>query len=249
MADADFVNVPLAGLIDRDYLAQRAKLIDPRKSMGVPVAGEPPGCCAVVMGAGTQHEAGGTSHLSIVDRDGNAVSMTTTIESAFGSNQLTDFSFTPTTAAGAPVANRVEPGKRPRSSMAPVLVFDDRMRLAAIVGSPGGAAIIQYVTRTLIGLYDWNLDIQQAINHGNFGAQTTATTQLERGSSVKDLGPALSARGHTVSVVDINSGLHGITFNGMRDDGNRSGLAAIVLPYAGWAGGADPRREGTAAGF
>jgi gamma-glutamyltranspeptidase/glutathione hydrolase len=259
MADADFVSVPLAGLLDRNYLAQRAKLINMTKSIGVPPVGQPPGCCAAVVGEGLHHEPEGTSHMSIVDREGNAVSMTTTIESGFGSyqmvrgfllnNQLTDFSFTPTTTTGAPVANRVEPGKRPRSSMAPVLVFDGKMRLEAIVGSPGGSAIIQYVTKTLIGLYDWNLDIQQAINHGNFGAQTTATTQLERGSSVKDLGPALSARGHTVSVVDINSGLHGITFNGMRDDGNRSGLAAIVLPYAGWAGGADPRREGTAAGF
>jgi gamma-glutamyltranspeptidase/glutathione hydrolase len=259
MADADFVSVPLAGLLDRNYLAQRAKLISMTKSMGVPTVGQPPGCCAAAVGEGLHHEPEGTSHMSIVDRDGNAVSMTTTIESGFGSyqmvrgfllnNQLTDFSFTPTTTAGAPVANRVEAGKRPRSSMAPVLVFDGKMRLDAVVGSPGGSAIIQYVTKTLIGLYDWNLDIQQAINHGNFGAQTTATTQLERGSSVKDLGPALTARGHTVSVVDINSGLHGITFNGVRDDGNRSGLAAIVLPYAGWAGGADPRREGTAAGF
>jgi gamma-glutamyltranspeptidase/glutathione hydrolase len=150
---------------------------------------------------------------------------------------------------GAPVANRVEPGKRPRSSMAPAMVFDDRGRLDMVIGSPGGSAIIQYVTKTLVGVYDWNLDIQQAINHGNFGAQTSATTQLEKGSSVKDLGPGLGARGHTVSVVDINSGLHGITFNGVRDNGNRTGLAAIVLPYAGWAGGADPRREGIAAGF
>jgi len=259
MADADFVNVPLAGLLDRHYLVQRAKLISPSKSMGVPPVGRPPGCCAATVGEGLHHEPGGTSHLSIVDRDGNAVAMTTTIESAFGSyqmvrgfllnNELTDFSFTPTTASGAPVANRVEPGKRPRSSMAPVLVFDGKMRLDAIVGSPGGSAIIQYVTKTLIGLYDWNLDIQQAINHGNFGAQATPTTQLEKGSSVKDLGPALAARGHTVSVVDINSGLHGITFNGVRDDGTLSWLWAILRPRTGWAGGADPRREGTAAGF
>jgi gamma-glutamyltranspeptidase/glutathione hydrolase len=258
MADADFVNVPLAGLIDRNYLAQRAKLISMTQSMGVPPVGRPPGCCAAVAGAGTHHEAGGTSHLSIVDRDGNAVSMTTTIESAFGSyqmvrgfllnNQLTDFSFTPTTAAGAPVANRVEPGKRPRSSMAPVLVFDDRMRLAAIVGSPGGAAIIQYVTRTLVGLYDWDLDIQQAIDLGNFGAQTTATTQLERGSSVAGLASALAARGHAVSVVDINSGLHGIAFDGTRDGERRPGRATSAPGRTRWAGGADPRREGSAAG-
>ena len=260
MADADFVSVPLAGLLDRNYLAQRAKLINMSKSIGVPPVGQPPGCCAAnVFGEGFHYEPEGTSHMSIVDRDGNAVSMTTTIESGFGSyqmvrgfllnNQLTDFSFTPVDAAGKLVANRVEPGKRPRSSMAPVMAFDGKMRLDTVVGSPGGSAIIQYVTKTLVGVYDWNLDIQQAINHGNFGAQTSATTQLEKGSSVKDLGPGLVARGHTVSVVDINSGLHGITFNGVRDNGNRSGLAAIVLPYAGWAGGADPRREGIAAGF
>jgi gamma-glutamyltranspeptidase/glutathione hydrolase len=260
MADADFISVPLAGLLDRNYLAQRAKLISMTKSMGVPPVGQPPGCCAAnSFGDGLQAEFEGTSHMSIVDRDGNAVSMTTTIESGFGSyqmvrgfllnNQLTDFSFTPIDAAGKPVANRVEPGKRPRSSMAPSMVFDSKMRLEAVIGSPGGSAIIQYVAKVLIGLYDWNLDIQQAINHGNFGAQTSATTQLEKGSSVKDLGPALVARGHTVSVVDINSGLHGITFNGVRDNGNRSGLAAILLPYAGWAGGADPRREGIAAGY
>jgi len=259
MADADFVSVPLAGLLDRNYLAQRAKLISMSQSMGVPPVGEPPGCCAAVVGEGVHHEPAGTSHLSIVDRDGNAVSMTTTIESAFGSyqmvrgfllnNQLTDFSFTPTTATGAPVANRVEPGKRPRSSMAPVLVFDGRMRLDAIVGSPGGSAIIQYVTKTLIGLYDWNLDIQQAIDLGNFGAQTTATTQLEKGSSVRDLGPALAARGHTVSLVDINSGLHGIVFVGVRDECSRTGAAAVLPPRPRWSGGADPRREGTVAGF
>jgi opacity protein-like surface antigen len=254
MADSDFVTVPLAGLLDRSYLAQRAALINPAKSMGVPTVGKPPGCCAAQeFGEGLQAELEGTTHLVIVDRDGNAVSMTTTIESGFGSyqmvrgfllnNQLTDFSFTPVDSAGKPVANRVEAGKRPRSSMAPMMVFDGQMRLDAAVGSPGGANIIQYVAKTLIGLYDWNLDIQQSINLGNFGAATSATTSLERGSSVKDLGPALQAKGHTVSVVDINSGIQGFTFNGVRDNGNRSGLAAVLKPYSGWAGGADPRRE------
>ena len=132
--------------------------------------------------------------------------------------------------------------------MAPVLVFDDRMRLEAIVGSPGGAAIIQYVTKTLIGLYDWDLDIQQAIDLGNFGAQTTATTQLEKGSSVAGLASTLAERGHTVSVVDINSGLHGIAFDGTRDGERRPGHAAAVPGRTRWAGGADPRREGGAAG-
>lgn len=255
MADPAFVNVPVAGLLDRGYLAERAKLISMSRSMGVPVAGRPPGCCTgpALAGALPGSEAG-TSHVSIVDAEGNAVSMTTTIESGFGSyqmvrgfllnNELTDFSFAPTGAGGAPVANRVEPGKRPRSSMNPVLVFDDRMRLEAVLGSPGGSAIIQYVTKTIIGLYDWNLDVQQAINLGNFGAQTSATTQLERGSPLVVLAEPLRARGHTVAIVDLNSGLHGITFTGARDDGRRSGLWAILKPYQGWAGGADPRREG-----
>ena len=133
--------------------------------------------------------------------------------------------------------------------MAPMLVFDDRMRLDAIVGSPGGSAIVQYVTKTLIGLYDWNLDIQQAIDLGNFGALATATTQLERGSSVARLAPALAARGHAVSVVDINSGLHGIVFHGTRDGERRPGHATTAPGRIRWAGGADPRREGSAAGF
>jgi gamma-glutamyltranspeptidase/glutathione hydrolase len=255
MADADFVSVPVAGMLDRSYLAERARLISMARSMGVPAAGRPPGCCAVAEHAnGLHHDAAGTSHVSIVDATGNAVSMTTTIESGFGShlmvrgfllnNELTDFSFTPTGAGGAPVANRVEAGKRPRSSMTPVVVFDDRMRLEAVLGSPGGAAIIQYVTKTVVGLYDWNLDIQQAINLGNFGAQASATTQLERGSPVAALADPLRARGHTVAIVDLNSGLHGITFAGARDEGNRSGLWSILFPYQGWAGGADPRREG-----
>jgi gamma-glutamyltranspeptidase/glutathione hydrolase len=222
--------------------------------MGTPVAGTPRGC-------GKEREVepaldNGTSHMSIVDRDGNAVSMTTTIESGFGSyqmvrgfllnNQLTDFNFAPRDAAGNAVANRVEPGKRPRSSMAPSLVFDDQYRLYAIVGSPGGSAIIQYVVKTLVGILDWKLDIQSAIDLGNFGAQISPTTQLERGSSVQNLGPALQALGHTVSIADINSGIHGITRLGDPDAGGP--LSAIVRPLSGWAGGADPRREGTAGG-
>ena len=163
-------------------------------------------------------------------------------------NQLPGSPFTPAASNGTPVANRVEPGKRPRSSMAPAMVFDDRGRLDMVIGSPGGSAIIQYVTKAIVGVYDWNLDIQKAIDHGNFGAQTSATTNLEKGSSVAGLEAGLKARGHTVAVIDINSGLHGITFNGVRDNGYRGGLAAILKPYSGWAGGADPRREGTAAG-
>jgi gamma-glutamyltranspeptidase/glutathione hydrolase len=257
MADADFLCVPLGGLLDRNYLNARAKLISLTKSIGTPVAGAPSGCGKAFLLEQEEDFENGTTHMSIVDRDGNAVSMTTTIESGFGSyqmvrgfllnNQLTDFSFTPADATGKPIANRVEPGKRPRSSMAPTIVFDEKGRLYAVVGSPGGSNIIQYVVKTLIGILDWKLDIQNAIDLGNFGAQTSATTSLEKGSSVKDLGPALQALGHTVSVLDINSGIHGVVRLG-NPDASRSRLGALVRPLRGWAGGADPRREGTVGG-
>jgi gamma-glutamyltranspeptidase/glutathione hydrolase len=251
--------VPTAGLIDANYLKSRATAISLTRSMGVPRAGTPSGCGKLEAGMHEDDNENGTSHMSIVDQDGNALSMTTTVESGFGShqwvrgfvlnNQLTDFNFAPTDSAGLPVANRVEPGKRPRSSMAPVLVFDNANggRLHAVIGSPGGSNIIQYVAKTIIGIIDWKLDIQQAINLGNFGAQTSATTSLERASSVKDLGPGLTALGHTVSVADINSGIHGITRLNSNPNPDVA-MRAIVKPLSGWAGGADPRREGTAAG-
>ena len=148
--------------------------------------------------------------MSIVDRHGNAVSMTTTIENGFGSlqmvrgfllnNEMTDFSFTDKDADGSLVANRVQPLKRPRSSMAPTFVLNDKTGdMEAIIGSPGGSAIIQYTAKTIIGLVDWNLNIQQAINLPNFGAQTNATTSIEKGSVIDNdvLRNALAARGHT----------------------------------------------------
>jgi gamma-glutamyltranspeptidase/glutathione hydrolase len=256
MADADFVAVPVPGLLDRGYLAQRAKLIDLSRSMGVPVPGRPPGCCGGArQAAGAHHEAGGTSHIAIVDARGNAVSMTTTIESAFGShvmvrgfllnNQLTDFAFAPAAGEGAPVANRVEPGKRPRSSMTPVIVFDGSGEPDAVLGSPGGSAIIRYVTKAIVGLLDWNLDVQQAIALANFGAEASATTLLERGSSVAPLAEALRARGHAVAIVDQNSGLHGIVAARVRRSGYWSATGEAA---GGWTGGADPRREGIALG-
>jgi gamma-glutamyltranspeptidase/glutathione hydrolase len=255
MADPDFVCVPTARLVDAAYLAQRATAIRLARSMGTPTAGVPGGCAQVEHAPQAEEFSHGTSHVSIVDAEGNAVAMTTTVESGFGShqwvrgfvlnNQLTDFSFMPNDARGRPVANRVEGGKRPRSSMAPLLVFDQAHggRLHAVVGSPGGSNIIQYVTKTLVGILDWNLDIQSAIDLGNFGAQTSATTSLEAGSSVKDLAPALRALGHTVILEDMNSGIHGIT----RGDGRVADPRTGARPLPGWAGGADPRREGTAA--
>jgi gamma-glutamyltranspeptidase / glutathione hydrolase len=258
VADSDFVSVPVVGMVDATYLKNRATIIKMDKSMGVPVAGTPPG--ATNFGNDTSLNLPSTSHMSIVDKNGNVVSMTTTIESGFGSlqmvkgfllnNQLTDFSFAEKDAAGNLIANRVQPGKRPRSSMAPTIVFNKNGQVQAIVGSPGGSNIIQYVAKTLVGVIDWNLDIQQAINLSNFGAQTSATTSLEKGSlaasqAVQD---GLKARGHTVAVTDINSGVHGIVLNGIGADGTLGLLTRNPNNGLKWAGGADPRREGTVAG-
>jgi len=256
VADRDFVGVPVAGLVAPGYLRERAASIRMDRSMGVPVAGAPAGA---VSRLGIDDSLGlpSTSHISIVDRYGNAVSMTTTIEFGFGSlqmvggfllnNQLTDFAFSPSDAQGNPVANRVEPRKRPRSSMSPTIVFDAENRVEAIIGSPGGANIIQYVVKTLLGLIDWDMNIQQAIDLPNFGAQAGATTTIERQTRLVELSAGLEARGHTVRIASENSGLQGIVFNGMRGPGTPGGLARD--PGAGrWAGGADPRREGTAAG-
>ena len=256
VADTDYVNVPVAGMLDANYLRTRSNVIRTDRTMGTPVAGVPAGAVAW---RGVDNSLGlpSTSHMSIVDRAGNVVSMTTTIENGFGSlqmvggfllnNQLTDFSFTATDAQGNVIANRVEPGKRPRSSMSPTIVFNRDNQVEAILGSPGGSNIIQYVVKTLVGVVDWDMNIQQAINLPNFGAQTSATTTLERGTAVEAVKAGLEARGHTVSVADINSGVHGIVFNGYRSSTQAGSLARN--PSAGtWAGGADPRREGTAKG-
>ena len=255
VGDADFVSVPVAGLLDRGYLKSRAALISMQRTMGAAPAGAPTG--AETRGLDNSPSLPSTSHVSIVDRDGNMIAMTTTIESGFGSlqmvkgfllnNELTDFSLTPTDSEGRPVANRVEPGKRPRSSMAPTVVFGPGGEVEAVIGSPGGSNIIQYVTKTLIGLVDWKLDIQQAIDLPNFGAQTSTTTDLEKGTVLTGLEAALASRGHVVSVDDINSGLQGIVFNGLRGPGKPAPFSRD--PSKGrWAGGADPRREGTAKG-
>jgi gamma-glutamyltranspeptidase/glutathione hydrolase len=184
-------------------------------------------------------EASGTSHIAIVDRNGNAVSMTTTIESFFGArimaggfllnNQLTDFSFVPE-QGGLPVANRVQPGKRPRSSMAPTLVFDNSGKLHMVVGSPGGSLIIAYVVKALVGTLDWKLDIQAAIDLPNMTSRNDAT-EIEAGTEAETLQAALVAMEHVVRRIDMTSGIHG-----------------IARTREGWTGGADPRREGIAKG-
>ena len=165
--------------------------------------------------------------------------MTTTIESSFGArlmvrgfllnNQLTDFSFSPT-ANGRPMANRVEPGKRPRSSMAPMLVFDADGTLRLVIGSPCGSLIINYVLKALVAVLDWKLDVQAAIDLPNIGSRN-GPTELERSTAAEGLAAALAAMGHPVRVMDMTSGMHG-----------------ILRTPAGWSGGADPRREGVARG-
>jgi gamma-glutamyltranspeptidase/glutathione hydrolase len=172
--------------------------------------------------------------LSIVDREGNAVAMTTTIEATFGSrimvrgfvlnNELTDFDFLPRGA------NRIEPGKRPRSSMAPTMVFAPDGSLKMALGSPGGPMIINYVAKALVGTLAWGLDVQSAVALPNFGSRN-GPTYIEQGSAYERLKAALAARGHEVEIVPLLSGLHGIE----------------RVP-GGWRGGADPRREGVAKG-
>ena len=238
VGDDRFVSVPIAGLIDPAYNHARGLLIQREKSMGKAQAGSPVGI-KTAMADGDTLEFPSTSHISIVDKDGNAVSMTTTIESFFGSrlfvhgfplnNQLTDFSMTPTDN-GRPVANAVGPGKRPRSAMSPTLVFDQQGKLLMVIGSPGGSVIINYVAKTLVGVLDWGLDIQAAISLPNVGSRN-GPTEIESGSAAEKLVGALRAMGHETRTFDLSSGLHG-----------------IVRTANGWQGGADPRREGIAKG-
>jgi gamma-glutamyltranspeptidase/glutathione hydrolase len=238
VADDRFVRVPVDGLLDPAYLRARSALIRPEASMKHAEAGTPSGA-PLARADSVSLSENGTSHLSIVDGDGNAVSMTTTIESSFGSrlmvrgfllnNQLTDFDFVPR-RDGMPVANRVEPGKRPRSSMAPTLVFDANDTLLLVIGSPGGSLIINYVLKALVAILDWNMDVQAAIDAPNVGSRN-GPTELERGTAAEPLAATLAAMGHPIRVMDMTSGLHG-----------------ILRTREGWSGGADPRREGVAKG-
>jgi len=219
LGDPDFVPIPVSRLLSGEYLDQRAKLIGERAMRLAP-----PG----------DTEASGTSHFSIVDREGNVVAMTTTIESTFGSrimvrgfllnNELTDFDFVPGTA------NQVAPRKRPRSSMAPTLVFAGNDEVHMALGSPGGPLIINYVAKVLVGTLDWGLDVQSAIALPNFGSRN-GPTQLEQGTRYAALGSDLKILNHLVEIVPLTSGVH-----------------AIERVARGWRGGADPRREGIVKG-
>lgn len=242
MADPDF-HAPPAGLLDPRYLAQRAELIRNDASMGRAVPGVPPPQGAAprtAVGAHDALELPSTSHLSIVDAYGNAVAMTTSIENTFGSrlmteggfllnNELTDFSFAPV-ANGKPVANRVEGGKRPRSSMAPTIVFDAKGRVFMVAGSMGGPTIITQVVKNLLAVIDWRLDAQAAVALPNFGSRN-GPTELEVGTALFALEPKLRAIGHETAAGE-----------------NRGGAHLIVRTKSGWTGAADPRREGTVRG-
>ena len=237
IADPEFVAQPLAQLLDRDYLRRRSLAISQERSLGTARAGVLP--TVAPRAADTTPELPSTTHLSVVDAEGNAVALTSSIESAFGSrimvrgfllnNQLTDFAWIPRDAEGE-AANRVEGGKRPRSSMAPTIVFDAQDRLRLVVGSPGGHRIINFVAETLVGVIDWKLDIQKAVSMPLFGSRNHGT-ELEKGTALEALVPQLRARGHVVRVLDTPSGLHG-----------------IAVTARGLTGGADPRREGVALG-
>lgn len=240
LGDPAFVSVPVEGLIDPAYVKSRAALANPDRSMGKAKAGEPPMRKTDLLLAPSDGIEHGTSHISVVDAEMNAVSMTTTIEDGFGSrllteggfllnNELTDFNFAPTDD-GKPVANRVEPGKRPRSSMAPTIVFDAFGRLYAVTGSPGGSQIIGFVGKTLVGLLDWKLDPQVAVDLPNMGSRN-GPTELEAGTEAEAWKPALEAKGHEVKLLEMTSGIQ-----------------AIVLAPGGFLGGADSRREGVAIG-
>ncbi len=249
VADPDFVAPPAgrwSSLLDPNYLERRSQLIGHLAMKSAP-PGQPSGTTAQWSPMPDQVEFG-TSHISVIDTQGRAVALTTTIEAAFGArrmvttdaarpggfllnNQLTDFSFTPTDAQGRPVANRVEGGKRPRSSMSPTLVFDKATgQLLMSGGSPGGAVIIHYTAKLLQGTLNWRLNVQQAIDLPNFGA-VFGPVLLERQRFPQRTRQDLEARGHEVMEVDLTSGLQ-----------------AIEKTPSGWFGGADPRREGVVRG-
>ncbi len=260
IADTDFVALPggsTAAMLDKTYLRGRADLVSFVKTMGT---AQPGNLGAVPLGIGSGPAEAGTTHMTIVDKKGNVVVMTTTVESGFGSwhmtngfilnNQLTDFSISPTDAAGVKVANRITAGKRPRSSMSPTLVFKiaadgSRGDFVMGTGSPGGSNIIQYVTKTLVGVLDWGLDAQQASAMVDFGAPNSVTTNvggehpnidITSNGANDALITGLRALGHTVNFGAQSSGVSTIV-RISRDNG---------MPA--WAGGVDPRREGLVLG-
>lgn len=237
MADSDFVDMP-QGLLDRDYLAARARLIDPKAAMGEAAAGAPPSGKTLPLSPDRPRPREGTTHFVIVDGHGDMVSATTTIEADFGSrvmtggfllnNELTDFSFEPETN-GAPVANRVEGGKRPRSSMAPTVVLQGGAPVL-LTGSPGGPNIIPYTAASIVAILDWKLGPQEAIDAPHVVNRNGATI-VEAGPAAAVTAAALAALGHETVIEPLASGLH-----------------VIRIGPDGLSGAADKRREGTVRG-
>lgn len=238
MADSDFVPMPTEGLVAEDYLDFRAGLLDRERSLEDVEPGSPRWDHAFLWGDDASLELPSTSHISIVDADGNALSMTTTIENGFGSrlfvrgfllnNELTDFSFE-THEDGWPIANRVEPGKRPRSSMAPTIVMRDGAPVL-VIGSPGGSRIIGYVAQSIIAYLDWGMDVQEAVAAPRL-VNRFGPFDIEAGTAATDLEAALQEKGFETEVRELTSGLH-----------------AIAIEDGRLLGGADPRREGIALG-
>jgi gamma-glutamyltranspeptidase / glutathione hydrolase len=260
VADTDFVPLPggsTAAMLSPTYLRSRAALVSFDRSMGVALPGN---LGPTSFGSSAPGTENGTTHVSIVDGAGNVVVMTTTVESGFGSfhmtrggfllnNQLTDFSAAPTDATGALIANRIAAGKRPRSSMAPTLVFTtqggERNKFLMATGSPGGATIIQFVTKTLVGVLDWGLDAQQATSMINFGANNSVNTNvggehpnvsIANNAAADPLVVGLRSLGHTVNIAAQSSGVSTIV------------ARTSATGVRSYQGGADPRREGTVLG-
>jgi len=239
LGDASFVDVPIAGLLDPAYLAERSKLIDVSRDMGQAQAGTPPEKHADYAPQRTP-QLPGTSHLTVVDDDGEVVAMTTTVEFVLGSevmakgfflnNELTDFSFEPA-VNGVAVANAPAPGKRPLSAMSPTIAFDRHGRFAMSVGSPGGPVIIDYVTQAILAMIDGHASPQAASALPHV-ANLNGATLLEKGTPIESLAPQLAQMGHTVRSANLESGLHII----------------IERVNGGYLGGADPRRDGVALG-
>ncbi len=238
MADSDFVPMPTQGLVAPAYLAARAELLSGDDALPEVSAGTPEWDHAMLWGDDSSLELPSTSHISIVDAAGNALSMTTTIENGFGSrimtngfllnNELTDFSFS-THEDGYPIANRVEPGKRPRSSMSPTIVMEDGAPVL-VIGSPGGSRIIGYVAQAIVNHVDFGMDVQQAVAAPHL-VNRFGTFDLEAGTAAAELEAPLQALGFETNLRDLTSGLH-----------------AIQITEGGLLGGADPRREGIALG-
>lgn len=269
VGDTDFVTVPVEGMLNEDYLAGRAALIGPN-DMGTAAPGVPPGDFDPASPDNSLLESG-TSHVSIVDRYGNALSMTTTIESSFGNgvmvngfllnNELTDFSFSPTSSTGLPVANRVQANKRPRSSMSPTIVFDAHGNVEIVTGSPGGSRIIGYTAQSIVNIIDFGLDPQQAINVPHY-LNRNGSTDIEAvipgvtlDYDAPALEAALEARAYSVNVRALTSGLsiiqvkqkqrkrHGHDDDDDDDEGHGKKHRKTLL-----IGGADHRRDGTVSG-